>query len=232
MHEAPSFITWMYKFGIMPHWLPDAIPFSWLVIAILLVIAYIGTRKLEALPSGVQNLVEAVVESLRAFFDKILGHERAAAYTPFLGTLFIYIVLLNAIGLIPGFKSPTSNLNMTLSLALVVFVSTHIYGCQARGVVGYVKHFAGPVWWLAPLMFPIEIVSNLARPISLSLRLYGNIMGEDTAIMILIGIAPLFIPVQFPLMALGILTSLIQGLLFSLLAAVYIAGATEIHEHH
>jgi F-type H+-transporting ATPase subunit a len=142
-----------------------------------------------------------------------------------IGTLTLFILGCNLLGLVPGFKSPTSNLNTTVACALVVFFSTHIIGIRRHGLFRYLRQFIGPIWWLAPVMLPIELIGHLARPISLSIRLFGNIFGEDAVLLILFFLVPLVIPL--PLMLLAIFTGVVQTFVFVMLSMVYIAGAEE-----
>jgi F-type H+-transporting ATPase subunit a len=128
------------------------------------------------------------------------------------------------LGLIPGFMPPTANLNTTAACAVIVFVLTHIIGLKEHGL-GYIKHFTGPVWWLAPLMLPIEIVGHLARPLSLSLRLFGNMTGHELVVLVLMFLVPVFVPVVMSLM--GLLVAFIQAFVFALLAMIYLGGSLE-----
>ena len=139
-----------------------------------------------------------------------------------IATLGLYILTSNLLGLIPGFESPTSNLNTTASMALVVFVMTHVVGIRIHGIK-YVKHFLGPIWWLSPLMLVLELISHFARIISLSVRLFGNIMGEDKVLAVVVLLVPFLVPL--PVFVLMIFTSFIQTIVFMLLAMMYIAGA-------
>jgi F-type H+-transporting ATPase subunit a len=152
-----------------------------------------------------------------------MGHG-GRKFFPLIATLGLYILTSNLLGLIPGFESPTANLNTTVSMAIVVFVMTHAVGVKVHGFK-YFKQFMGPVWWLTPLMLPIEIISHLSRPLSLSVRLFGNIMGEDIVLAVVLLLVPFLIPL--PVIALMIFTSCIQTLVFMLLAMMYIAGAME-----
>ena len=165
----------------------------------------------------------------------------AGPFIPFIGTLFIYIFVMNMLGQIPLFHSPTSNFNTTIALTLIVFFVTQYQGVKNNGVFGYLKHMAGKPIWLAPLVFPLHLMQELlSRPLSLSMRLFGNIMGEDTVIAIFIGFSPLLlglipVPMHLPMVFLALLGSTIQAMIFSLLASFYIAGAIGIHdeeEHH
>ena len=145
-------------------------------------------------------------------------------FFPLIATIAVFILTANLLGLIPGFSSPTANLNTTVSMALVVFVLTHIIGVRLHGF-GYVKQFLGPVWWMAPLMLPIELISHLARPLSLSVRLFGNIMGEDLVLVIVLLLVPFLVPL--PVIVLMIFTSAIQTLVFMMLSMIYIKLAME-----
>lgn len=210
----------------------DRLLISWLIVVGLVLLCYLGTRRATMRPRGLQNFLEIVVEGLERFCVTLMGPE-GKGFAPFVGSLFIYILVMNLFGLVPGMQSPTNTLSMTLSLALVVFLATQYQGLRAHRF-GYLKHFLGEPLWLAPLMLPVHLIGELARPISLSVRLYGNIFGEDQVIVQLAWLAPLIlgfipIPVQFPMMAFAIFTSLVQALVFSLLAGVYIAGAIGVH---
>ena len=154
----------------------------------------------------------------------IMGEE-GRPYFPLVFTLFIYILFMNWLGLVPGMFSPTANINTPLSMALVVFVATHIVGIKQHGF-HYVKHFMGPVAALAPLMIIIEIIGHLARVLSLTFRLFGNILGEDLVVAILFFLAGMFLA-PLPMMALGIFTCFVQAFIFSLLTMLYIAAALE-----
>jgi len=210
--------------------------FAWSLVAMvtLLVISVLGTRRLSIRPRGLQTVLEMVVTALRGLVTGIMG-PRGADFVPFIGTLFIYIALMNLMGLIPGFMSPTSNLNITAGLALIVFVVVQYYGFREQGL-GYLKHFiAGvppqfPYILLAPLVFAVHLVGELCRPVTLALRLFGNLMAEEMVVLILIGLVAgmarhwIPIPIQLPNMALGLLVSLVQAAIFSMLATVYLDG--------
>ncbi|MEE8185514.1 MAG: F0F1 ATP synthase subunit A [Thermodesulfobacteriota bacterium] len=233
VYELPSFLNVLgvdmerHFLGLSLHeWLP--IIMSLLVGIFLVVISLVATRNMKKFPHGLQAFMETIVEGLENFFGSVMGPV-APRYVPFLGTLFIYILTMNLWGLIPLMHSPTNKLNTTIALALCVFFHIHITGVKKYGVWGYAKHFADP-WWLAPLMVPIHIVGELARPLSLSLRLFGNLMGEDIAIAILVGLTPFIlnvvpIPIHLIMVFLAILFSLIQAVVFVMLSAIYIGGA-------
>lgn len=222
-----------------PPMVEDFLPMTWLVILVLAVMFWRATRRMELVPGGLQNFAELVVDGLRTFAANITG-PRAAGFGPFVATLFIFIFMMNVLGLIPGFVSPTSNLNTTVALALTAFVAVQYAGIRAHGLFGYVKHLIGEPWWMFLIMMPVHIIGELAKPLSLAIRLFGNIFGEDMVIVVLAGFGvPLLmkyylpIPVQFPLMAFGLFTSFVQSLIFAALTAGYIAVMTAGgHEKH
>jgi len=196
---------------------------AWLVMALLTMFAILATRRMAIYPNRFQNVMEVILSGFYSLLLDTMG-EHGKKFFPLIATLGLYILMSNLIGLIPGFESPTSNLNTTVSMALCVFFMTHIIGVKLHGLK-YFKQFLGPVWWLTPLMMPIEIISHLSRPISLSVRLFGNIMGEDIVLAVVLLLVPLLVPM--PVLVLMIFTSVIQTLVFMLLAMMYIAGAME-----
>jgi len=225
--------------GISMHdWVP--IVMSWMVAILLVLVTLLATRKMEKIPRGLQAFMEIVVEGLSNFFTGIIGPS-AQRYVPLLGSLFLYIILMNLWGLMPLMHSPTNKLNTTLALAIIVFVTTQYEGMRVKGVWGYFKHFLEPLG-LCFLMLPIHLIGELARPVSLSLRLFGNLTGEDIAIFSLAILSPLilgFIPIPFQvvMMILALLFSTVQAVVFTLLSAIYIGSAIgalegEAHEHH
>jgi F-type H+-transporting ATPase subunit a len=175
------------------------------------------------------NIFEVSVEGILGLMEGIIGHD-ARKYFPLIGAVFIYIFLSNALGLIPGFLPPTDNINTNLAVSLTIFVYYTIMGIKAHGVVGYLKHFMGPVLFLGPLIAVIEIIGHIVRPVSLSLRLYGNILGDHLVLGIFSGLVPLFVPIVF--LALGLFVSFIQAFVFSLLSTIYIGLATGHEEEH
>jgi len=196
---------------------------TWLVMAILVVAAVLVKNKLEMIPRGSQNFWEVVVSTLEDIVIQTMG-EHGRHYFPLIASLALFILSCNLIGIIPWFQSSTNNLNTTLALALVAFVTTHYVGVKAHGS-HYYKHFIGPVPWLIPLMLPIELIGHLSRILSLSFWLFGNIMGEDLAIIILTLLVPYLVPL--PMMVLQVFTSFIQTLVFIMLTMMYIVGSLE-----
>ncbi|PIV06881.1 MAG: ATP synthase F0 subunit A [Syntrophobacterales bacterium CG03_land_8_20_14_0_80_58_14] len=209
------------------HWLTEhhlvVVCYSWFIMAALALFSFLATRRVSILPGRFQNVMEVIVEGIDAFLTDTMGPE-GRKFFPLIATLAIYILTSNLLGLIPGFESPTANLNTTVSMAVVVFAMTHIVGIRVHGI-RYVKQFMGPVWWLAPLIMPIEIISHLSRPLSLSVRLFGNIMGEDIVLAVVLLLVPFLTPL--PVFVLMIFTSCIQTVVFMLLTMMYIAGAME-----
>jgi F-type H+-transporting ATPase subunit a len=197
---------------------------SWFVMILMIVGAALLARGIQMLPRKGQNLLEITIETLENFMVDITGPE-GRAFFPFIATIFLYIFLCNLIGLVPGFFSPTANINTTLSMALCTFVLTHAIGIKFHGV-DYIKHFLGPVWALAPLMLIIEGIGHLARVMSLTVRLFGNIFGKEKILGVLFGLWGFYM-VPLPILFLGILVSFIQAVVFMLLAIVYFTGAME-----
>ena len=197
--------------------------YTWFVMALLILVAYLASRSISMVPSGVQNFMEAVITGIDGLVEETMGEE-GKAYFPLIATFALFILVCNLIGLVPGFYPPTANLNTNAALALTVFVLTHVVGFRKHGIA-YLKHFMGPIIWLAPLMFVIEIIGHIARPLSLTLRLFGNMYGHEIVLMIFLALVPLFLPI--PMMLMGVLIALIQTFVFTLLAMIYIAGALE-----
>ena len=202
-----------------------------LVIGIIFLIARAATNKLQLVPTGAQNVMETFVGGIITMGADTMGEKNSRVYMPLIASLAIVIFVSNMMGVIPGFEAPTSNINFTLSLALIVFVYYNYVGIQKNGFVNYFKHFMGPMPILAPLMFPIEIISHISRIISLSFRLFGSIRGDDMFLMVLLMLVPWLLPLPgfFLLTAFGFL----QAFIFSILTYVYIAGSVMMeHEEH
>ncbi len=237
MEEHGTWLHWLYYYKILPHWIPEVVPETWLVIFVLSLMAIVASRRLKTRnPSRFQAFLEFCVGSLDNFVRGIVGNE-ARTLTPIIGTLFIFILVLDLLGLFPGLTSPTANLNTTAALAISAFFIVQYYGIRRQGIVKYVKHFLGEPIWLAPLMLPIHVIGEIAKPISLSIRLFGNIFGEDMVIAILILIVTsvlgrLLLPLQFPMMLFAIFTGFVQALVFSMLVSIYIAVAIADHSEH
>lgn len=173
------------------------------------------------------NIFEVATESLLRLVEGIMGPD-GRKYFPLIGGIFIYIFLCNIMGLIPGFLPPTDNINTNLAISLTVFVYYNAMGIRAHGLVRYLRHFMGPILWLGPLVAVIELIGHCVRPVSLSLRLFGNITGDHLVLGIFTDLVPVLVPVIF--LALGLFVSFIQAFVFSLLTIIYISLATA-HEH-
>ena len=199
-----------------------------LTVVIVLAIAKAATSSLQIVPKGTQNVAELYLNGVVDMGKDVIGEEKARQYLPLVATIGLFVLVANVIGIIPGFESPTSNINITLALALIVFVYYNYEGIRKNGVVAYFAHFMGPEKLLAPLMFPIEIVSHLSRIISLSFRLFGNIKGDDLFLAVILMLAP----VVAPLAPYALLTfsALLQAFIFMILTYVYLAGAVLLHE--
>ena len=207
------------------------------VAALLAVFSFVvvGRRKPEEMVIPEQRL------TLRNFFELILGFLAGLAedilgrhsrkYLPLLATCFVFILFMNLMGLIPGLLPPTQKMNITVGLAVVIFLSTHYYGVKEHGLP-YFKHFLGPLWWLAPIMLPIEIISHLARPLSLSLRLMGNITGDHAVVGGFMALAFVGWAVPSVFMGLGVFVSFMQAFIFTILSMIYISGAVAHEEEH
>ncbi|WP_456387227.1 F0F1 ATP synthase subunit A [Desulfolithobacter sp.] len=202
--------------------------YTWLVMAFWIIVPRLTMGKLEIIPGKGQNFWEVLIGGLMDFFEENLGRDGARMLYPMMATFFLYIVVANMIGLIPGFMSPTSNLNITLAMTLIVWVTHHVLGFRYHGIK-YYKHFMGPMPVLAPFMFLLEVISNFARLLSLSMRLFGNILAKEILLAVLFMLAGAYFA-PLPILCLGVLVSLIQAVVFTLLSVLYCAQAME-HAH-
>lgn len=221
----------------------QSIIFAMIAACLISLVFYFGSRNTEMIPNGFQNFLEWIVETFRSFVISVLGQD-GEQYVPFLGSLFLYILTMNLLGLIPLMSSPSSSLNVTVALAICVFVMVQYLNIKNMGFKGFLYHLAGSPtnkvgWMIAPLMFPIELLTQISRPVTLALRLFGNILGEKilVAFFAMVGITLLyFFPIQLPFMFLGILTSLMQAMVFTLLSTIYILlsvpHSEEIHTNY
>jgi F-type H+-transporting ATPase subunit a len=216
--QAHTFLEYL----LQPH-----ITYAWIAMLILLAFARLAVKSLEMIPKGGQNFFEVVITGIEDFMIGVTGEEGRFVF-PLIATLGLFILTSNYLGMIPGFFSPTANINTTAACAVIVVVLTHVIGVKFHGVK-YIKHFMGPVWWLTPLIMPIEIIGHTARVLSLSIRLFGNIFGEELVLGILFFLAGLYLA-PLPMMFLGLFTGFIQAFIFCLLSMMYFAGAIE-HAH-
>lgn len=250
--EVPNLFTFIHKgtqhsFAYLLHqW--DAVIFSIFLGIVIAIVFLWGARRRDEIPqTRLQNFLELIVESMQKFAREILGPEIGDKYVPFLGTLFIYILMMNWLVLFPFMKAPSSNLSITAALAICVFVLVQFLSVRNFGFFGYLYHMAGSPkgalgWAMVPLMFPIELLTQLSRPLTLAFRLFGNVIGEDILIgaFALFGVAifansPVGIPLQMPFMMFAMMTGLMQALVFTLLTAIYILLSMpdpNEHEYH
>lgn len=250
MTEEPyTFVSLLYRKlhenNLLPRWFEgeyaiiwfNAIIYAIFVVVVVSVLAVIAARmRNKEKPGSYRNFWEIIVTGIYSLIDDMLEH-KGRQYIPYLGALFLYIFTLNLLGIIPGMFSPTVSASTTFALGITTIIVVHYYAIKHSGIIGHLKHFSGDVLFLAPLMFVIHIVGELARPISLSLRLYGNIFGEETMVSVLSGMARqvmifgiIPIPIQLPMVAFAIFTSLIQAFIFVALTSIYIA--TFVTEEH
>ena len=213
-------------FGHFAHTYPWLL-YTWVVMLFLIIVGLLAAKSVSLVPTKAQNFFEVVIGGIEDFMVDITGDE-GRWLLPLIATVFIFIFVSNLVGLIPGFFPPTATLNTTAACALVVVVFTHVIGIKYHGAK-YIKHFLGPVWWLAPLIFIIEVIGHLARLLSLSFRLFGNMMGHEIVLAILFGLAGLYLA-PLPIMAMGIFVSFVQAFVFFLLSIIYFTGSME-HAH-
>jgi len=206
----------------------DYITMQFLVVAIIVLLVTILRSRLSVdRPGKLQHIFELIYEFVLGQTEDQMGHG-GIKYIGYFATIFIFILVANLIGLIPGLEAPTMNPSVTAGCAVLTFLYYNFVGFQANGLLRYTAHFAGPVWWLAPLMIPIEIVSHLARPLSLAIRLYANMFAGEKVTMVFLGLTYFAVPAVF--MALHVFVALLQAYIFLLLTMIYVAGATA-HEH-
>ena len=237
--------------------IPDHVTYTWLVMVILAALTFVASRNLQLVPRGLQNFFEVVLEQFQQMIDAVMGHE-GRKYLPLIATLGLFILTANLMSLVPGLAGPTSNLNTNGACALIVFLAYHWIGVRKQGLMPYLAHFAGPVPLpLKPLMFVIEVISHLARPLSLTLRLFGNMVGGHILLAVIFllmglngligwalsgsvagavvggigGIVTIVFTVGF-LYPLKILVAFLQAFIFVMLTMLYISGAIEEAEHH
>ena len=203
------------------------VTYTWVIMILLLVLAKLAASRLEMVPAGGQSFFEVLVGGIEDFMIGVTGEEGRFLF-PLIATLGLFILCSNYLGMIPGFFSPTANINTTAACALIVVVFTHVIGLKFHGVK-YIKHFMGPIPWLTPLILPIELIGHGARILSLSIRLFGNVFGEELVLAILFFLAGLYLA-PLPIMFLGLFTGFVQAFIFCLLSMMYFAGAME-HAH-
>jgi F-type H+-transporting ATPase subunit a len=206
--------------------IPNYLVISYLIVFALIALAFVVRSRLSVdNPGKLQIVFEDLVGGLIGILEDIVG-PKGPAYLSLVGTIGAFILVANLIGLVPGFMAPTSSINVTLGCAITVWVYYHVQGIREQGLGAYLKHFAAPPGaplFIAPIMLPIELISHFSRVLSLSLRLFGNIFGEELVILILFSIVPFLVPL--PMMFLGIITSTLQAFIFVMLTMIYLGGA-------
>lgn len=244
LHHAPiiQFPNFLAFLGVPGMWLPAHVAFTWLIMALLVGSGMLVSRALRPVPGPFQSLVEVTIEAFYGLLDQMIGRQ-GRQFLPLIGTAGLFILTSNLLGNIPGFQPPTANWNTTVALAVTVYVAYNYFGIRKHGLLNYLMHFCGPVreWYAFPLMvlmFMIEVIGHMARPVSLSIRLFGNMFGEESVIVILLSLIWLVMPYAIYLaimLPLSLFTAIVQTFVFLMLSMVYIAGAVEeMHEdeHH
>lgn len=238
MHGEHGF-TWLSLIPGLEH-APSHVIMATVIALILMVTTWIAraqlTRAMQSSDGALipdskmtyRNFFEIIAENLFKMTENVIGHHEAPTYFPVIGSLFVFIFVSNLVGLIPGFLPPTDNLNTTLALGAFVFIYYNWAGLKSNGL-NHIKHLFGPILWLAPLMFVIELASHVFRPLSLALRLRGNIMGDHVVLGVFTDlVGPYLIPVIF--YGLGVFVAFIQAFVFCLMTMVYISLSTA-HDH-
>jgi F-type H+-transporting ATPase subunit a len=202
-----------------------------LVVALLLVLFFIVVRASLSVekPGSMQHLAEMVYDFVDGQAQSVMGHDGYQSHLPFVTTILLFVLICNVIGLLPGVETPTASPIVPLGIAIVTFIYYNYHGVRTQGPIGYLKHFMGPIWWIAPLMFPIEIISNLARVMSLTVRLYANMFASDLLTLVFFSLIPIAVPVIFLGLHLGV--AVIQAYVFMLLAMIYLGEATAQEGH-
>ncbi len=216
MHANPLHTEILFHLGPVP--VAEAVVTTWVIMALLVAVSWIGLRKASVDASRLQTALEVVIETLTTQVDEIMG-KNSAEFVPIIGTLFLYLVCANLSAAIPGSQAPTAHIETPAALAAIVFLSVHYFGIRSRGWRAYVAHYTRPT----PLLLPLNILSEITRTFSLMIRLFGNMMSHEFVLAIVAFLAGLIVPIPF--LALGILIGLIQAYIFTVLAAVYIGAA-------
>lgn len=227
LYEPFNKYIWRHAFGLD---VPDHVIMALLVLLVSSIVFPLAARSFSRdNPGKFQHFLEMIVGGIKALLEDIVGHGAGSKYLYIIGSFAVFIFLSNIFGLFYFLQPPTGNPNTTFALALSSFVYYNYQGIKTQGLLHYLKHFAGPLPLLAPLMIPIEIIGHLARILSLAMRLFGNIFGEHTATGIFVGMMPLLLP--WPMMGLGIFGAVLQTFVFIMLTMVYIGGAVAAEEH-
>ncbi len=215
MNHSPLETAILFHIGIVP--ISRTVVTTWGLMAVLTVASWLVTRNFRVDARGSQAIVETIVAGIEEQIATLLNRD-AAPFLPLLGTLFIFLVVANLSGIVPGVKAPTASIETAAALAAIIFLSVHFYGVRIQGLLAYLKGYLRP----NPVMLPFNILAELTRSFSLAMRLFGNIMSEEMVVAIVLALAGLLVPIPF--MAFGILVGLVQAYIFSVLSAVFIGG--------
>lgn len=196
---------------------------TWIIIISLMIFSWLATRKLTVKPNGFQSLLEGIIVMMQNAIEAVLPTHATLVF-PFVATLWVFIFFANIIGVVPGLHSPTADLSVTTALAILVFLSTHWFGIKAEGFKNYLHHYITP----SPLILPFHIISEITRTLALAVRLFGNMMSLELAILIMLMVAGFLMPV--PILMLHIIEACLQTYIFGMLALIYIAGGIQSHE--
>lgn len=213
--------TW---FHIGPFAITSIVVTTWGIMLALGAFCWLSTRRLALDPAPLQTMLEGVVSAMEESISAVLP-DRARQLLPFIGTLWIYILFANLVGVIPHLHAPTGNLSVTAGLALLVFLSVHWFGIRGEGLRRYLKHYLSPT----PILLPFHLISEITRTVALAVRLFGNIMSLEMAALLVLMVAGLLAPV--PLLMLHIVESLVQAYIFGMLALIYVAGAMQSRQN-
>jgi F-type H+-transporting ATPase subunit a len=216
MNQSPLESTVLFHFGVIP--ITRTVVTTWGIMAVLTILCWIGTRSFRVVGGGWQAVIETVVTGIEEQIEALLGGG-AGRFLPLLGSLFIFLVVANVSGIVPGVKAPTASIETPAALATMIFLSVQFFGIRTRGLGPYLKGYLKP----NPALLPLNVLSEITRSFSLAVRLFGNIMSDDLVLAIVVALAGLLVPIPF--MAFAILVGLVQAYIFTVLAAVYIGGA-------
>lgn len=218
MHEPEVFARVVFRMG--PLEITDTVITTWGIMALLGLSSWLLGRRLQSTPGNVQTLAEGIVTAAEAAVKQLLPNYYQPV-TPFILALWIFLVLANLLGLVPGLDSPTRDLSLTAGLALLVFLSVHWFGIRSQGLKQYIKHYLTP----SPILLPFHVISEISRTVALAVRLFGNMISLELVAVLLLLLAGFLVPV--PILMLHIVEALVQAYIFGMLALVYIAGAIQ-----
>ncbi|MGD9153026.1 MAG: F0F1 ATP synthase subunit A [Gammaproteobacteria bacterium] len=221
MDSTGFFSSFIINIGFLH--ITKAVLTSWVIIILLLIFSFASTRKLLLKPGGYQTILEGIITAMQNAVYAVLPQQIELVF-PFIATLWIFILLSNLIGIIPGFHSPTADISVTSGLAILVFLSVHWFGIRAEGLKNYFRHYLRP----SPILLPFHIISELSRTLAMAVRLFGNIMSLQLVALIVLMVAGFLIPI--PLLILHIVEACIQTYIFGMLALIYIAGGIQVQE--